>query len=135
MNTLQKGFTLIELMIVIAILGILMAIAIPAYNDYTVRAKVSECVNALAPLKTGVSEYFLSNGVIPSTLASVGTSAATAQCTAATLAAGGVITITSAVVGAPGTVAIRLTPTTTATGVTWLCTAIGSAKFAPSSCR
>jgi len=134
MNTLQKGFTLIELMIVIAILGILMAIAIPAYNDYTVRAKVSECVNALAPLKTGVSEFYLSNARLPSALNSVGSTAQTTQCTAATMAAG-VITITSRVAGAPGTVALVLTPTTSATGVSWVCTATGSAKFAPSSCR
>jgi len=77
MNTLQKGFTLIELMIVIAILGILMAIAIPAYQDYTIRAKVSECVNNLAPLKTGVSEYVLSNGTFPSAIASFGTAGST----------------------------------------------------------
>ena len=55
MNKIQKGFTLIELMIVIAILGILMAIAIPAYQDYTVRAKFSECINGNAPNKTGMS--------------------------------------------------------------------------------
>jgi len=132
---MQKGFTLIELMIVIAILGILMAIAIPAYNDYTVRAKVSECVNGLAPLKTGVSEYFLSNGVLPVTLASVGSTAATTQCTLATLGTAGTLSITSNVTGAPGQVTIVLTPTTSANGVQWRCTAAGSAKFAPSSCR
>jgi len=89
----------------------------------------------MAPLKTGVSEYYLSNLVLPATLASVGSSLATDQCTAATLAPAGVIDITSAVVGAEGTVQLTLTPTTTASGVTWECTSTGSVKFAPSSCR
>lgn len=57
----MQGFTLIELMIVIAILGILMAIAIPAYQDYTVRARFSECVNKMAPLKATASEVRLNS--------------------------------------------------------------------------
>ena len=68
MKRTQSGFTLIELMIVIAILGILAAIAIPAYQDYSVRAKVSEGINVAAPAKLAVSEYFQSEGgVFPST--------------------------------------------------------------------
>jgi type IV pilus assembly protein PilA len=63
----MKGFTLIELMIVIAILGILMALAIPAYQDYTVRTKVTECVNLQAPVKLQISEYYISNGSMPGT--------------------------------------------------------------------
>src|SRR5688572_29862645 len=65
MKNMQKGFTLIELMIVIAILGILLAIAIPAYQDYTVRTKVTECVNLQAPVKLQISEYYISNGSMP----------------------------------------------------------------------
>ena len=60
---IQKGFTLIELMIVIAIIGILAAIALPAYQDYTVRAKVSEGAIAASALKVGVTEMFADNGI------------------------------------------------------------------------
>ena len=62
----QGGFTLIELMIVIAIVGILAAIALPAYQDYTVRAKMSEPLAALAEAKTTVSEYYVANNALPS---------------------------------------------------------------------
>lgn len=64
MNTVQKGFTLIELMIVVAIIGILAAVAIPAYQDYTVRAKVSEVVVAGASAKSAISEGFQTNGMV-----------------------------------------------------------------------
>lgn len=64
MNSIQKGFTLIELMIVVAIIGILAAVAIPAYQDYTVRAKVSEVVVAGASAKSAISEGFQTNGMV-----------------------------------------------------------------------
>ena len=63
----QSGFTLIELMIVVAIIGILAAIAIPSYMDYTKKAKVSELILATAPAKLAVSEYIVSNGDAPDT--------------------------------------------------------------------
>jgi len=62
---LQKGFTLIELMIVIAIVAILVALAVPAYQDYAIRAKVGECINAAAVPKLGISEYFETVGSFP----------------------------------------------------------------------
>ncbi len=67
MKTMQKGFTLIELMIVIAIIGILAAIAIPAYQNYTVRAQVTEGLNLGDGWKTAVAEYYAQNGVFPTT--------------------------------------------------------------------
>src|ERR1019366_705770 len=65
MKTMQKGFTLIELMIVIAIIGILAAIAIPAYQNYTIRAQVTEGVSLAAGWKTAISEYYAQNGAFP----------------------------------------------------------------------
>src|ERR1700750_362552 len=65
MKTIQQGFTLIELMIVVAIIGILAAIAIPAYQDYTVRSKVTEMINAAGVCKTSVAEYYQSLGTMP----------------------------------------------------------------------
>lgn len=62
----QQGFTLIELMIVVAIVGILAAIAIPAYQDYTIRAKITEGLNAVSPARQAVSEYYIVNGAMPS---------------------------------------------------------------------
>src|SRR5690606_31342072 len=76
MKKIQQGFTLIELMIVIAILGILMAIAIPAYQDYTVRAKVSEGLNVAGAAKLAVSETYQSDGSLPTTNAEAGLAAA-----------------------------------------------------------
>ncbi|EMT5213425.1 pilin [Neisseria gonorrhoeae] len=72
MNTLQKGFTLIELMIVIAIVGILAAVALPAYQDYTARAQVSEAILLAEGQKSAVTEYYLNNGEWPENNASAG---------------------------------------------------------------
>ncbi|HFC3536924.1 TPA: pilin [Neisseria gonorrhoeae] len=72
MNTLQKGFTLIELMIVIAIVGILAAVALPAYQDYTARAQVSEAILLAEGQKSAVTEYYLNNGKWPKDNTSAG---------------------------------------------------------------
>jgi type IV pilus assembly protein PilA len=96
MKTNQKGFTLIELMIVIAIVGILAAVALPAYQDYTVRAKISEPLALLGEAKTSVTEFYVANGVLPATPTAAGirTAVGTALVSTLSLAANGNITVT-----------------------------------------
>ncbi len=72
MKRRSSGFTLIELMIVIAILGILIAIALPAYQDYTVRAKMSEALSLVTKEKVATAEYYMSNGSFPNTMEEAG---------------------------------------------------------------
>ncbi|MCG3169428.1 MAG: hypothetical protein CALGDGBN_00946 [Pseudomonadales bacterium] len=72
MKQVQKGFTLIELMIVIAIVGILAAVALPAYQDYTVRAKLSEALATAGEAKTNVTEYYVANSELPTSSAEAG---------------------------------------------------------------
>lgn len=145
--TKNKGFTLIELMIVVAIIGILAAIAIPAYQDYTIRTRVSEGINLSFEAKTAVSETVSSFGRFPSAVASYGLPAAVSMAGQNTRAVGvtapatGVITITYRTLGgstAPGDT-IVLTPTINAGlgSVSWTCSTGGSlpGKYRPTNCR
>lgn len=133
----QKGFTLIELMIVVAIIGILAAVAIPAYQDYTIRARVTEGLNLASLAKLAVSETAITNNALPASQAATGyaTPAATPNVTSVVVGANGVITITYTAAAGGGT--IVMTPTLTANGdVTWVCTG-GTLlpKYRPVSCR
>ena len=104
MKSVQKGFTLIELMIVVAIIGILAAIAIPAYNDFTIRSKVTEVVNMVGVCKTSVAEFFQSRGTMPATALEAGCSSTDSLLAKAPTVAAGEIVST-----AIGSLATQLT--------------------------
>ena len=140
MKAIQKGFTLIELMIVVAIIGILAAVALPAYQDYTKRARVTEGFNLAASLKTGVADFYASNNSFPATNAAVGVATGTisgASVSDVQIGTDGAITISYAPNVAPsGGNTIILVPTTGAAGITWSCnTGTLVAALRPSNCR
>jgi type IV pilus assembly protein PilA len=139
MKRLQQGFTLIELMIVVAIVGILAAIALPAYQDYVIRAKMSEAIAAIAACKTSVAEYASSHTTFPPDVASSGCSTTATKYVASldVTANTGQITAISQGTGAAPECTLTLTPNNAPTAITvWVGTfATCSAKYVPSSFR
>ena len=139
MKRVQQGFTLIELMIVVAIIGILAAVALPAYQDYTTRAKVSEVVIMASPAKLAVAESSSSLGGLSLVTASNSGYAFPGATKYVSLVAitdaTGVVTVTSIVPGAGGS--ITLTPSDVGSGqLRWLCASPDiAAKYLPSECR
>ena len=139
MKSNQQGFTLIELMIVVAIIGILAAVAIPAYQDYTTRAKMSEVIAQANPAKLAVAETANSLGALASVTAAnsgyVFPGTTNYVSGVAITDATGVVTVTSTVPNATGTVILTPTEASTGGNLTWVCSSAIADRYLPANCR
>ncbi len=136
----QNGFTLIELMIVVAILGILLAIAIPVYGDYTARANVTEGLSLAASAKLGVSEYVNAHGSFPANNTQAGLADAnsiTGNAVSAVTVTPGLVTVTYSDPPAIAGNTLVLSAYTTEGALVWTCGSAGSLddRYRPASCR
>ena len=151
-RSIQKGFTLIELMIVVAIIGILAAVALPAYQDYTVRAKVSELILAGSSAKTAVAEYAQVNSAMPATASLTVDTQASKYVAGVTYAVvsgsssqGDIIAVASSAESKISGAGVRFRGDLASSGqVTWTCAAAPvagsvtvemSAKYMPATCK
>ncbi len=144
MKRVQQGFTLIELMIVVAIIGILAAIAIPAYTDYITRSKVTELMTAADACKTSVAEYRQTMSAWPADITAAGCSnQVTKFVSALAVGAAGEVTVTAATgagkIDPAAAGDVQLVPTVVASGqIDWVCNGAGTTipkKFLPANCR
>lgn len=137
-KNVQKGFTLIELMITVAIVGILAAVALPAYQDYTIRAQVTEGMSLASGAKSTVAEFHANKGVMPANDTEAGFGGATGKyVSGVAIGANGIVVATFGT-GANAKIqgaTITLTPREEATGnLSWACTSSAAQKYVPKSC-